>query len=309
MDGLRFEHALEDIKPQAVLGVGGDLQHAQRQGLQDMEDAEVGGGFDRDDISRFGDGAQAEHERLGGAAGGDDVGGGDDGTAFQHAFANLATQQLGAGGKIIHDATCSGMAGLFGQHAVELHGGKNVRAGHGAAEGEDVGGDHGVKEAGVAVAEAAGHGDARWAGQIKEGLGRCFDEEPGLVPGLDEAGGFELHKGLHGGAHADAMLIADGAQGGGAFAWTQHAIMDQLGHGVGDLSVKGLRGRGGGGGWQGGAGGSLRWFTVVDDGLLLLREGRGGGQLGDGETGASLNRGWGTTRKKDWKCAFPHLHS
>ena len=219
----------------------------------------------------MGDGAEAEHERLGGSAGGDDVGGGDDGTAFEHAFADLAAQQLGAGGKIVHDATGSSMAGLFGEHAVELEGGKDVGAGHGTAEGEHVGGDHGVKEAGVAVAQAAGHGDARWAGQIKERLGRGFDEEAGLVPGLDEAGGFELHKGLHGGAHADAMLSADGAQGGGALARSQDAIVDHLGHGVGDVFVERLRGHGRGG---------LRLFAVVGGRLrLFLRaeeDGNGG---------------------------------
>ena len=292
---LSFENVLQDIQPDAVLGVGGDFQGAQGQGLEDVQDAEVGGGFDGDDVSRFGYGPETEHEGFGGAAGGDDVCGGDDGPAFEHAFADLAAQWLGAGWKVVHDATRSRMARLFGEHAVELDGGKDVRAGHGAAEGDQVGRGHGVKKAGVAVAKAAGHGDAGWAGEIEEGLGRGFDEKAGLVAGLDEAGGFELHKGLHGGAHADAVLIADGAQGGGALAGPQDAVVDHFGHGVGDVFVERLRGHG-------------RQFAIVCSGwrsfAIVFWEGvRQSGIL------ASLHKGWGTTRKKDWKCAFPHLHS
>ena len=112
----------------------------------------------------------------------------------------------------------------------------------------------------MAVAEAAGHGDAGRAGEIEEGLGRGFDEEAGLVPGLDEAGGFELDEGLDGGAHADAVLIADGAEGGGALAGPQDAIADHFGHGVGDVLVERLRGHGRG---RGGVCGCLPWFAIV----------------------------------------------
>jgi len=260
VDGLGFQDALEDIQPQAVLGVGGDFEGAEGEGFEDVEDAEVGGGLDSNDVSGFGNGAEAEHEGLRGAAGGDDVCGGDDGTAFEHAFADLAAEELGAGREIVHDAAGSGMAGFFGEDAVEFDGGQDVRAGDGTAEGKQIGGGDGVKEAGVAVAEAAGHGDAGRAGEIEEGLGRGFDEEAGLVPGLDEARGFELDEGLDGGAHADAVLIADGAEGRGALAGPQDAIVDHFGHGVGDVFVERLRGH-------------ERRFAIVCRGLRLFLKG------------------------------------
>jgi hypothetical protein len=234
------ERELERLERDAAPRVRRDLERAQAEALQDLQEAVEGRRFQRDQIAGLRHRAQAQVDRLDAAGSGDEVAMVDAAAPLQRTARHRAAQLLGAWRKAVASeriAVAARNRGKHAAHALEL---EELRRGARRAERHDIRiarvGEHEIGELVHLDRQRALRRPRRL------GLAHCSGKAPHVVarlrPRLDDADILQALIRLQHRRHADALLVGKPPHRRHAVARAQRPGADQLMDLVGKLVVE-----------------------------------------------------------------------
>src|SRR6185369_14242376 len=240
-DPAALQTRFQLVEADAMTGEGRDFTDAHAERLDDLQDAEEGGGLDGDDVTGFGDRAQAEVEGFGGPDGGNDIIGSEHAAGFHGAPGDLDPESMVSRGRIETVGRDRRTAPDRGGDAIELTQREQFGGRQGGAQADEIGIAPGLDDLENQVADldldgspgGLGHGRfGRWSPALPANV------IPGLGPGFDDAAAFEQPVSLHDRGDADLLLLAAFANGRHAFPGAKRAVFDQFRDPQGDLPVQ-----------------------------------------------------------------------
>src|SRR6185369_7747326 len=138
-DPAALQTRFQLVEADAMTGEGRDFTDAHAERLDDLQDPEKGGGLDGDDVTGFGDRAQAEVESFGGADGGNDIVGSEHAAGFHGAAGDLDPEGMVSRGRVETVGRDGRTASDGRGDAIELTQGEQLGGRQGGAQPDKIG--------------------------------------------------------------------------------------------------------------------------------------------------------------------------